>query len=290
MNLKNLSNQDLLSRTSELVSQERRVSVEVLHHLREIEYRKLHLQCGYSSLFVFAMRELKYSESEAYRRIEAMKLLKDNPQIEEKIRRGSISVTAAAQAQTFFKSTLKQGQPLLPEVKMKILEKIENKSTREVEQEFARLNPSTKPRIEKVKPISAERFEMKITISVELKEKLDSLKAFLSHSLPQATYEEIIEKCADLLLEKKDPSRIKQRSVSLARKPTARSRYIARSIQRRVWQRDQGKCSFIDPKTQVQCGSRHFLQIDHIYPFRLGGGNTETNLRLLCAAHNQAKG
>ena len=67
--------------------------------------------------------------------------------------------------------------------------------------------------------------------------------------------------------------------------PTARA--IPAAIKRAVWERDQGRCSYVDPATGRRCTSRHLLQIDHIRPWASGGGSEPHNLRLLCHAHHR---
>ena len=67
--------------------------------------------------------------------------------------------------------------------------------------------------------------------------------------------------------------------------PTARA--IPAAIKRAVWERDQGRCSYVDPATGRRCTSRHLLQIDHIRPWASGGGSEAHNLRLLCHAHHR---
>ena len=52
--LSRLTDHQLLSRTRELVQQERDHSIAIIHHLREIRQRGLHLARGYSSLFDYA--------------------------------------------------------------------------------------------------------------------------------------------------------------------------------------------------------------------------------------------
>ena len=89
MNLKSLSGSELLSRTKSLVAEERRVSADVLHYLREIERSRIFAEAGFSSLFTYCVEELRYSEGAAYRRIYAMRLLKECPEIEESIREGA---------------------------------------------------------------------------------------------------------------------------------------------------------------------------------------------------------
>lgn len=58
-------------------------------------------------------------------------------------------------------------------------------------------------------------------------------------------------------------------------------RNLSATVKREVWRRDQGKC--------VECGSKEFLEFDHIVPFSRGGSNTTRNIQLLCGKCNKAK-
>ena len=69
--------------------------------------------------------------------------------------------------------------------------------------------------------------------------------------------------------------------------PPGGSRYIPAEVKRLVWARDQGRCSYVNPKTGRRCGSRYMIQMDHIKPYSLGGLSTKENMRLLCAGHNR---
>ena len=64
-------------------------------------------------------------------------------------------------------------------------------------------------------------------------------------------------------------------------------RAIPAAVRREVWQRDGGRCSYVDPRTGRRCASRHLLEIDHRIPYARGGGAERANLRLLCAAHHR---
>ena len=66
-------------------------------------------------------------------------------------------------------------------------------------------------------------------------------------------------------------------------------RVIPAAIKRAVWERDDGRCSYVDPATGRRCASRHLLQIDHIRPWARGGGFEPANLRLLCHAHHRRR-
>ena len=71
--------------------------------------------------------------------------------------------------------------------------------------------------------------------------------------------------------------------------PTKESRYIPSAIKNYVWQRDGGRCNYMNHQTKRQCNSTYMLQVDHIQPFAYGGSSKAENLRLSCAAHNQAR-
>jgi 5-methylcytosine-specific restriction endonuclease McrA len=48
-------------------------------------------------------------------------------------------------------------------------------------------------------------------------------------------------------------------------------------------------CVYRHPQTGKVCGSRHFLQVDHIKSVSRGGGNELSNLQTLCGQHNRYK-
>ena len=67
----------------------------------------------------------------------------------------------------------------------------------------------------------------------------------------------------------------------------AAGRSIPAAVRREVWRRDSGCCSYVDRHTRRRCGSRFFLETDHIVPVARGGGAEAGNLRLRCAAHHR---
>lgn len=58
-------------------------------------------------------------------------------------------------------------------------------------------------------------------------------------------------------------------------------RRISREVRQRVWQRYGGRCA--------ECSADTYLEFDHIIPVAKGGGNSETNVQLLCRRCNLAK-
>ena len=104
-----LSDGALLRQTSALVRHERHLQGAIIDHLTEIEARRLFLQRGCSSLFVYAVRELGYSDAAAGRRIGAVRLCADQPGARERLRDGSLTLSAAAELQWAFDRQRRRG-------------------------------------------------------------------------------------------------------------------------------------------------------------------------------------
>lgn len=58
-------------------------------------------------------------------------------------------------------------------------------------------------------------------------------------------------------------------------------RRIPREVRQRVWQKYGGRCA--------ECSADTYLEFDHIIPVAKGGGNSDTNVQLLCRKCNLAK-
>ncbi len=79
MNLKLLSNPELISHAAQSFEKERALIVSNIACLEEIELRRAYLDLHYSSLHDFAVRHLKLSDGSAARRINSMRLSKELP-------------------------------------------------------------------------------------------------------------------------------------------------------------------------------------------------------------------
>ena len=58
------------------------------------------------------------------------------------------------------------------------------------------------------------------------------------------------------------------------------------NLRKTVFLRDQC-CQYQDSSSGRKCGSKYFLEIDHVQPRWSGGKNQIENLRLLCSSHNK---
>jgi len=253
--LQNLSDKELLNRIEVLVKKEKEITIAVIEHLQEIQERRLFAELGYSSLFAYCTKHLKYSDSDAYYRINSMKLTKAVPAAKEKISSGELSLTNA----TKVFATLKECPAARPE---KLLEEVCGKSKREAE---IILNKYRRPEEKK-----------KFTIEVDE----ETYKKFEEYRREHGNYkdEEIINK----LFEQK-PREVKARTSGAQVK---NSRYIPAAVKRNTQARSGNCCEFISPITGKRCEEKRNLEYDHKKPFAKGGTNSKDNIRLLCKQHN----
>jgi len=267
--MKHLNSAQLVEKTKNLVGEERRITALVLEYLAEIERRRTFAEWGYPSLFEFCTKELCYSEAAAHRRISAMRLAREVPEVKEAIESGKLTLSTLSQAQMFFNQERKQGETYTPAEKRELLQGLEGKPRRECENELNKLakNPVTEK-------------ELRFKASEALVEKLDRLKELLAGDPSLCT---LIEKLADRALKELEPLPPAEVAPKTKR---PESRYVPREVKRHVHQRDGGRCTFVSPQGK-QCESRTGLQFDHVQPFAKGGGTRSENLRLLCPAHNR---
>jgi len=292
--IRSYSDDQLILKTENLVREEREMLTMILHHLREIERRRLFSKLQFTSLFDYAVKKLGYSEDQAGRRIAAMRLLKDLPEIEAKLNSGALTLTHLGLAQTLFRKESKAGvKSFTKEEKIKLLEQIENQPTRAAEKIV--MAESSQPEMfisEKVRALSAKLNEVRFVASDELLKKIEQLKGLRAHSKLGLSMADLFGELCDLGLKEWSPamprtlrsSKIPDQELFESQgaspaAPRVTGRYIPAAIKRAIWQKAEGKCE--------NCDSTYALEVDHILPFAKGGSKNQTNLRLLCRNCNQ---
>jgi len=309
--LKQKNNDLLVSDLKSLITQERATLVEIIDHLREVERRKLYLQKGYPSIFSWMTECLGYSEGAAQRRIQAMRLVQDLPEIEDKISSGKLSLCVASQLQSFLRRDDKRRreekiEKLSKVEKLDLVSRLGGTSARECERALAQISPEMALPREKTRPITEEISQISFIASKKLIEKFERLKSLTSHQNPEGSYEKLFTHLAAIAMEKLDPverqkrrecrkNKRNQEAVKSTLKnsndkellPTLETkRSIPKPLRDQVWLRDGGQCQYRDKRTGKRCASKHLLELDHQVPFSWGGEHSLKNLRLHCPNHN----
>ena len=142
-------------------------------------------------------------------------------------------------------------------------------------------------RPDEVEPLTGDLRRFHTTVSKRFLAKLAAARDALSHSHPAASTEAVLEAALDLLIAANDKKKglVKKPRPSPAR-PSASPRHIPAEVKRAVWARD-GRCCQWPVTSGGIGGSTTRLELDHIVPLARGGASTVSNLRVLCAAHNQ---
>jgi hypothetical protein len=156
--------------------------------------------------------------------------------------------------------------------------------------ESSKLSPGTVDKPERA-VASPERYLLKVILDKEMHDALRYAQALLSHVVPSGDVAQVLRRALDALI----PQLEKRKFGAITRKrprrtvrpyPSTRTRHIPAHVRRAVWERDQGRCTFMGT-TGHRCNAMTFLEFDHIKPHARGGRPTVEGTRLRCRAHNQ---
>jgi 5-methylcytosine-specific restriction endonuclease McrA len=131
ISLRSVSDQEILSRTSALAAQDRKLTLSLLLHLNEVELRKLYLKSGHGSMFDYCTSRLRYSEPSALRRVKTARCLARFPALYALLESGEVSLSTISTVAKILK----------PENLERIIARIRGKSQREVQAVVAEYEP-----------------------------------------------------------------------------------------------------------------------------------------------------
>jgi len=301
-NLSQLPSHALTARLYDLRKQERKLLVEFLAYLAELDRRQLYLELGFSSTFAFLTDHLGYTKSAAFRRTTAARLVARFPVVVAYLGDGRLGLT-----------TLVELRDVLEEDRLgEILDRAAGRTEDQVRELVAALHPRPAPPdllrrlpepkpaapvgsgpeltpvprpAPRIEPISDELRVLRVTVGRDFVADLESVRAALSHQIPDGNLEKILHECLRRTL------RECQRRRQGAGKPSARKseavgRYVPAAIWAEVWRRDEARCTFVGTNGH-RCGSMHQLELHHVHPFAKGGESTVSNLAVMCSRHNR---
>jgi hypothetical protein len=270
MNLQKLSNEELALNLKNLISKEREILSEILEHILEIDRRKFFLKMAYSSLFDYLTKHLGYSAGSAQRRIDAARLMKEVPELSEKLESGSLNLSQVSLVQ----KAIRQKKVQISN-KREILKSLENRSFFESQTIVAKALDIEIKEQAKITNQKDESIRLEVTLTKSQWEKLQEMKSLLPNG--SGEWSELLEYLADKVIMQKTKAKTT---------PKPSEKRINISMRKHIRNRDQC-CQHKDKITGRICGTKLHLQIDHIKPIWAGGTSTIENLQLLCANHNR---
>jgi hypothetical protein len=129
--LSHLADRTLLHELADSVSRDRTTTARMLAQIAEVDERKLYLPAGYSSMFLYCLKELHMSEDVAYKRIRAARAARQFPGIFLALAEGRLHIAAVVLLTPH----------LTPETADELLAGAEHKSKAEIELLLARRFP-----------------------------------------------------------------------------------------------------------------------------------------------------
>ena len=300
LNLKNLSNDELLLRTENLVQTERKIMHLVLTHILEIMDRKLYADLDFDSMYTMMTKKYGYSEPSALRRIDAAKLLKKVPEVADRLMSGALNLSQAVQLQKCLISEAMKGESVSEIRTHEILDQLENCNGFETKQLLAKEFDMPLKVQEIVRPQKDESVRLEITFTKDEFEELNKAKSLMSHIVHNGSWAEVISVMARKFNESKlgkssgslrpplgsatEAVGSKSKTVS-APSPITKRPHISVHLKRKLYADAQGCCQYQSPDGK-RCGSKFQVQIDHVTPVTWGGKSSAENLRLLCRTPN----
>ena len=277
-----LTDDALVTRIAALTARSRETTAELIAHLVELERRKLHLALGFRSLYGYCREVLHFSEGESYQRMQAAEAARRFPVIVPMLADGLLHLAAVRLLAPFLED----------EDHLALLGGAIHKSKREVLERLAGWFPSADVeasvrRLESASPLAPDRYEFRFTGDEETAALFREAQELLSHSIPDGAMAAIFKRGLFFVVADARRSRHAESGrPGKARPLAAGSRTIPAGVERAVWERDGGRCTFVGTTGRC-CEERRFLHYHHLRPWIVGGEPSVENIALRCRAHNQ---
>lgn len=250
--LKDLTNKTLLNDLKIISQKEKKIYLEFLDYLREIDIRAAYVELGFNSLYAYITEGLGYSKDQAYLRINATRIINKVPEVKKSLEQNEFNLSTLATASQIVSMTEMKIEKALDLVKGK-----SKASAREV--------------VESLKTPKLEKPEQKRIILTVSEEEFELIQEVLKLKNKDAK-ELLITKCKE-----------ERRKLEKEKKITLKesSRHIPISVKREILTRAKFQCE------HSSCKSKKHLQYAHIRAYSKGGGHEASNIKLLCHAHHK---
>ena len=286
--LEHLSDDSLLDELHSFTARDRKTTAGLLARIGETARRRLYAERGYPSMTSYCIRELRFSEDAARKRVQVARKGWLFPVIFEAIADGRVHLSGMNLLVPFIDE----------ENVLELIEAASHKTYRQIQLYLAERYPQPEPEESvrdaaphlrsrsMVKPIAPGRYVVQFTIDEDDYERLEYALQLMSHRNPRGSLAFLNRVALELLIAELENEKLGATDDPRDGEGTSSGRHIPRAVRRAVWKRDGGACTYVSP-TGRRCGSRWMLEFDHIHEFARGGEATVDNVRVLCRAHNQ---
>jgi 5-methylcytosine-specific restriction endonuclease McrA len=139
------------------------------------------------------------------------------------------------------------------------------------------------------------RYKVQFTADQAYVDLLEEARDLLQHELPDRDLVEVqrraLQRLVEQLRRRKHAGTERPRvwkappTTGPVRRRPVSSRHPPAAVRRAVWQRDGGRCAYVDERG-TRCRETAGLEFHHLEAHALGGPTSEPNLSLRCRAHN----
>jgi len=313
--LSHLSDQALVRDLESQLARERGDTAMVLAHIAEVDARQLYIPAGYPSMYLYCVGHLHMSEDEAFRRIRAARTGREFPTV----------LAAVADGRLHLSAVVLLAPCLTPENAEELTVAATHKTKARIEhllaQRFPRpdvptlieaLTAPTSPTISdnqlvpepvgchnsaapdarasqptptsNVAPLAPGRYAIHCSVEERTHALLREALDLLGRSTRDVP--EVLDGALALYVRHLRRRKFAATDRPRPGRPSRRIRHIPAEVKRAVWERDQGRCTFVGESGQ-RCPETRGLQFDHLDPVARGGAATVKGMRLLCPVHNQ---
>ena len=274
----------------------RLAEIHILKNLQAVQNSRVFTKLGHTSLFQYATKEMKLSESTAASAIAVARKASIFPDLQRAFLTKELTISVAN----------KIVSALTHENSKELVEFAKTHSCREIERKVAGLNPRANPK-DRVKPVSENLMRLEITLTQEeyaLVCRARDLEAQKTGSV--VSLKEALVAATKTHVKKNDPLqkakrarsgvnssreefRVKQGSTQATSERSQKPRFqrvpLKAGEKYAVYSKTNGQCTYVN-RTGERCSNRRWLGIHHIKPISEGGTNMPENLTLLCWYHH----
>ena len=308
MNQRTAAEQALHDEAIEVCERITRDQASLIEILQQIDRVKLYKKFQRSSLFQYAVHELKLSESVAYCFINVARKAREISSLNEAIRNRSLSVSKAGRIVSALTQENSGG----------LVEFAMAHSCEKIDREVAKLNPKSGSG-DKVKFLSEDLVQVTVTISKAAFANLKRAEALAAQKGKKFSGRGgVVELSLSEYVERHDPVKKAERALTKKLKvrvqeeesevmsinqvaPGGESKLFSKLCINRVFHsarvrltadqkhgvfaRDHGQCTHINLHGE-RCTNDRYLHVHHIIPVSQGGDNDPNNLTTLCSSHH----